>query len=267
MTLYRFINIKKTIDILENMRLNLSNPLYFNDPFDCSLAVDDCDDEYISKYKEYGNMPIPCGNMVFRNPYANEINAYTNLINKAVTGEDIGEKNKWRICCFSQQENWPEHILMWSLYANEHKGCMIEFTDDFEEYLKKYKLKSVQYTNKRVHLNFSDTDAIKSKKAYQVLYHKSKAWKYEKEIRLLIPIEKFNAQNKELLQIQQPDGTTREFFKIKLEWIKKVYMGAKILNTDKQHIEALANKLNIQNESVRLCAVNYEIHSVSQPHI
>ena len=104
MTLYRFINMKKAMDVLSNKRLTLSNPLYFNDPFDCSLAINDNDEEYISKYEEYPTVPIQCGSMVFKNPYTREINAYTNLINKAVVGKDISEKEKWRICCFSQQQ-------------------------------------------------------------------------------------------------------------------------------------------------------------------
>ncbi len=269
MVLYRFMNIEKTIDILESKRLNLSNPLYFNDPFDCSLAINDRDEEYISKYREFRNMPpIPCGNMVYRSPYTYEIDTYTNLINKAVKGEDIGEKAQWRICCFSQQQNWPEQILMWSLYANDHKGCMIEFEDDFGKYLKKkYKFERVKYNKDRIHLNFSDTIQIKHDKAYKALYHKSCAWKNEKEIRVLIPISDFNSQNEDLMQILWNDGTTREFMSIKKEWIKKVYMGAKILDTDKQKIKTLTNKLAIPNESVRLCAVNYELHLQYQPHI
>ena len=85
MALYRFMNIEKTMDVLNNKRLTFSNPLYFNDPFDCSLAINDSDEEYIRKYEEYSTVPIQCGSMVFKNPYTREINAYTNLINKAVS--------------------------------------------------------------------------------------------------------------------------------------------------------------------------------------
>lgn len=269
MSLYRFMNIEKTMDVLNNKRLTLSNPLYFNDPFDCSLAINDSDEEYIRKYEEYPTVPIQCGNMIFKNPYTREINAYTNLINKAVVGKDIGEKEKWRICCFSQQQNWPEQILMWSLYADDHKGCMLEFTDDFENYLRQgYKVKKVQYHKNRIHLNFSDINnkQAKQNKAYQALYYKSPAWKNEKEVRVLIPTDAFNSENEDLLQISQNDGTIREFIKIRPEWIKKVYMGAKISGTDQKNIEDATSELGIQSEQVRLCAVNYELHPKSQSH-
>lgn len=267
MTLYRFMDTEKTEDLLKNKRLMLSNPNYFNDPFDCSLAIKDDDEEYISKYNEYCSVPISCGHMVLRNPFANEINKYTNLINKAVTGVDIGEKNKWRICCFSKQQNWPEQILMWSLYANEHKGCMVEFADDFENYLKKkYTFEKVKYNRNRIHLNFSDTNLARQDKVYKALYYKSHAWRNEKEVRVLIPIGSFNSENKDLLQIPQKDGTTREFMKIRPEWIKKVYMGAKISDINREKIEKSTSKLGIQSEQIRLCAVNYELHSKSRPH-
>lgn len=267
MALYRFMNIEKTMDVLNNKRLTFSNPLYFNDPFDCSLAINDSDEEYIRKYEEYSTVPIQCGSMVFKNPYTREINAYTNLINKAVVGKDIGEKEKWRICCFSQQQNWPEQILMWSLYADEHKGCMIEFTNDFENHLKmKYKVEEVKYSKDRVHLNFSDTDNVKQEKSYKALYYKSCVWENEKEVRVLTPIDNFNSNNKDLMQISYDDGSTREFMKIRPEWIKKVYMGAKISDIDREKIEKSTSKLGIQSEQIRLCAVNYELHSKSQPH-
>ncbi len=45
MTLYRFMDTEKTEDLLKNKRLMLSNPNYFNDPFYCSLAIKDDDEE------------------------------------------------------------------------------------------------------------------------------------------------------------------------------------------------------------------------------
>ena len=54
--------------------------------------------------------------------------------------------------------DWEKYILMWSLYADSHKGVMFEFSDEFENFLKsKYEFLDVKYKEKRVTITFKDS--------------------------------------------------------------------------------------------------------------
>ena len=82
MSLFQFMKQYKAKDILQNKRLLVSNPKYFNDPFDSRVAVDDNDPEYLKISREWASCPIEIGvGFCCKNPYEKEFNYYTKLIN------------------------------------------------------------------------------------------------------------------------------------------------------------------------------------------
>lgn len=86
----------------------------------------------------------------------------------------IGDKNGLNICSFS---NTYHPILLWTHYANEHKGIAIEVTLNSKQYDNLYK---INYGKNILELNFdmnpTPTDVLKSK---------IKFWSYEKEYRII----------------------------------------------------------------------------------
>lgn len=84
-----------------------------------------------------------------------------------------------RITCFTKDK---ENLLMWSHYGDGGKGCLIEF-----ELLDGQKYHKVSYLKKPTinNLNFN------AEKAFEILQHKDKPWKYEAEYRCIQKNENF----------------------------------------------------------------------------
>ncbi len=98
----------------------------------------------------------------------------TNLTYKDKIERFISDKNKLKICPFS---NTYHPILLWTNYANEHKGIAIEVTLNSKKYDKLYKVK---YGRNIPELNFDSNPT-----PYDVLKSKVKHWSYEKEYRII----------------------------------------------------------------------------------
>ena len=86
----------------------------------------------------------------------------------------INDKNKLRICSFSKS---LKNILLWTNYANNHKGIAIEITLNKSKYSNLFQVK---YGKSIPELNFD-----KDPSPFAVLEKKVKIWSYEKEFRLI----------------------------------------------------------------------------------
>lgn len=95
------------------------------------------------------------------------------------------------VLCLSRQRNHP---LMWSHYAESHRGMVLEF-DDTHPSLRKRRtetdefgfLRPVVYSETRPELNM---DAVSKDIAFQVIaLTKSSHWAYEDELRMVWPLK------------------------------------------------------------------------------
>lgn len=83
------------------------------------------------------------------------------------------------IICFSQT---PDNILMWSHYADSHRGMVIEF----DETTFGKNLTAVEYENDRaIYSPVFDVGGFEH--LVRVTKRKSEQWSYEKEVRLIVP--------------------------------------------------------------------------------
>lgn len=98
-------------------------------------------------------------------------------------------KNRWGILCFSQ--TWEEQLL-WAHYADKHKGIALGFE------IPEDRLKEVIYVCNEIRTKIELTDDRKEneQKFLDLAKIKFKEWKYEKEYRLLIPLDKCNKIDK-----------------------------------------------------------------------
>jgi len=79
-----------------------------------------------------------------------------------------------------------DNLLMWTHYANEHKGIVIAFDENevsFEKYKKK--LKTVKY-RKRIPYHLLKVDILNDESIIQLFEYKSDEWIYEKEHRIIL---------------------------------------------------------------------------------
>tara|TARA_R110000868_G_scaffold216495_2_gene466651 strand:+ start:1224 stop:2153 length:930 start_codon:yes stop_codon:yes gene_type:complete len=117
----------------------------FNDPFDCNINL--------VSFEKNGKL---------KKTHKNKRESF------------IGKLDNIGICCFTGKKN---SILMWSHYADSHKGYCLEFIK------KENELFPINYIN-----DFSQTNYYENVKdsEFHITYSKSIEWKYENEYRSII---------------------------------------------------------------------------------
>jgi len=122
-----------------------------------------------------------------------------------------GEKEKIRICSLSRD---PDNELMWSHYAEGHRGVAI----GVEVNNSKYQVKPIEYDGLHtLGMNNMHPDA-----AVDILSHKLDVWSYEEEVRV------FLKGKKTTVDVQ----------------VKEIVFGRSTSTQDKGFIKELVSKIN-----------------------
>lgn len=162
----------------------MSDPTSFNDPYDCAMSLD-----MKSYHKRNSDFHSIVRDVMLGKKDKSEI-----LMDKPpipgwamnVANEEFkAEQRKYGVCCFSETNL---SILMWSHYADNHKGVCIEFEFP-EDSLEKSELSKVNYSNEFPKFKFDDYRGLSKedvqKNIRQLITVKAKDWEYEKEWRLI----------------------------------------------------------------------------------
>jgi hypothetical protein len=133
--------------------------------------------------------------------------------------------SKIGVCCFTKNN---DNLLMWSYYADSHKGICIEFDSKKEPFSKAFK---VNYQDEIPKINsdllFSETYNMESVNKF--LCFKSENWEHEDELRIF-----HNESNKS--------------YNYSVDSIKSIYFG---LKTNSSDIEIICSILKSQNQKVK----------------
>ncbi|MBQ3135185.1 MAG: DUF2971 domain-containing protein [Oscillospiraceae bacterium] len=187
--------------------LFLSPPSSFNDPYDCDLVVDNsflnaetgrnlCYESLL----QMKTLSDPEKQSIRkRKQEILSATSFREILETALHGEvsaDIEEalmhivndpfqdlKMRLRVLCFSELK---DSILMWSHYAHHHTGFCIEY--DFNRGNLKKLLNRVRYSEERNFIvgTFADKGSATARaEIYNATLHKSAAWAYEEEWRLV----------------------------------------------------------------------------------
>jgi hypothetical protein len=133
------------------------------------------------------------------------------------------------ILCFTEKK---DNLLMWSHYANSHKGFVLEFYSEHEFFDRRKKetqiaehLKKVRYTVKRPEFVFYEEDLSQPQQVdnwiNNFIWVKSKHWEYEQEWRVL------NTLNNSHKKIEK-SGAPIHLFELPPEAIKNIFLGCKM---------------------------------------
>nr|EIT1740282.1 DUF2971 domain-containing protein [Proteus mirabilis] len=102
---------------------------------------------------------------------------------------NIGLINCARVLCVTSDY---DNNLMWAHYADEHRGCVLEFENVYKEAPDRLHQGPVKYvdelkssTNAIELLLYGETKSIHNTLIKDVFFSKKSAWQYEKEYRLL----------------------------------------------------------------------------------
>lgn len=218
--LYKYIDINGGLDLIDKQTFKFSNPKDFNDPFDLYEKLID-----FSQYKFRPTQPMN----------REEKRRIEKASNKrkimALTEEWRKIKENISISCFSRTY---KNILMWSHYAQMHKGICIGFCVDrnilsnygcFAQEVKyENEFKSIPYTSQKESLE----------PIMQFLTLKAKFWEYEKETRL-IDLSYLDRKNDEYMK----PGENKYMDFEKFAKIKEIYFGLRTSDKDKSKVKHL----------------------------
>src|SRR5690606_39110480 len=203
MILYKYLSPER-IDILLNKKIRFTQASCFYDPFELYPYYEVfLGDEMFQKFENIVKQKVNDENLdmdffnfalkklenIFTNP------SYELNISISKIFRDVLDK-KYGILSLSSKSN---NVLMWSHYADKHKGFLIGFNEnlwhnevvDFINKTNKDFYK-VEYT--KIRPQFKNVDSIFKEELlddffFKILATKSSQWKYENEYRLIANIE------------------------------------------------------------------------------
>ena len=118
--LYKYTTAEAAIKILTTSTVRFTAPECFNDPYDsCAPIQLKCDDKKIIEILKKSNIIIQNNTFYFKDN-THDLRLSINQL--------FSHLNKYfRVLCLSKTN---KSILMWSHYANSHKGVVIDFSTD-----------------------------------------------------------------------------------------------------------------------------------------
>lgn len=261
--LYKYLELNEdSLSIIDKGTLKFSHVESFNDPFDCNPEFDarnyaKCLVEHIDSYnknKEKNLSPAQRMQQKIR-----EIQRFEQEIRKP--GFGIQVTNSYGVFCLSKD---PLSVLMWSHYADHHKGFVVEFSipnypqvDTIEE-AREFTLNNLVpfevYYNKEKPIIDSNHDLNENLK--QTLFVKGLSWEYENEERI---IDYLNGPG-----IYKYDQK---------RYLKSVIAGARMDENDFNNLKSKINNLNkklsvnVTLYKAQLTPKKFELHVPRRPDL
>lgn len=171
---------------LATRRIWCSRPLAYNDPFDCAIRVDSAtlsDDEYDRLYVHL--RPSRGNPLKFDETFAPLGSKHTAFRRQTRDGLDSAFEEQKRtmlnergVCCFSE---CCDEILMWSHYADSHRGFCLGFDAGADPFCKTWQVnyvKDIPSLNPTSVVLHGATDVHRA-----MTTTKSDRWSYEREWR------------------------------------------------------------------------------------
>lgn len=265
--LYKYTSADTCCKILESMAIRMTAPADFNDPYD-SKPIFRCPDKYI-EYNRKSVLDMLKQERKLGLLDKNKQKAFILLLRDFpdvtcdISYKDEIERTRdsvcedFRVLCLTQEK---DNILMWSHYAQNHSGTVIEFDTEANLF---NSCRKVIYSNEAPFINgdftlkqdISKINTNDYQEILKILYTKSDIWKYEKEWRYYFNFMT-NTNLPKLLKGYVDDTALKNFeteisntaknlhLPLFINHITAIYLGC---NIDKQN----------ENKIITLCKQNY----------
>jgi hypothetical protein len=173
--IYKYFRVNEFLfDTLISNQLYFSSVNQFNDPYDCyyrskrEYSLDDFNEFLVSL--GIGKVGSEECNKAFKVHGDDLVKEIMTLFKGRI--EYLG------ICCLSKSKN---SLLMWSHYADSHKGVVLGFdADKMKQQFKQFE--DIDYNNDPILFDIKNPSSSMNK----TILRKSKHWEYEQEIRFLM---------------------------------------------------------------------------------
>lgn len=175
------IDRDRVMETFSNSSVYFSSPDQFNDPFDCKveLLLDGTEDEWKQYIGEKLKIHRPSFSPADRLVEMNRIIRSGNYKKLNPTISTRAAKEAGVYCVSAVNDD----ILMWSHYANAHRGICIGFRAKVQDYFFR-RSQEVKYFETYPSTRIFDSD---EKRMETALLAKSAHWSYEKEFRIIEP--------------------------------------------------------------------------------
>ena len=233
--LYKYRSIKSAIEFLKNSSIFFSNYQEFNDPFEsaCKKKYDFTPQEYFETFQQWG--------VDF---YSAAIEAEKVRLGYVDGKEKLRKATEEMLSGFAYfcMTKDPDNILMWSHYADCHKGVCLKF--DLLQDLDIFSLTvPVDYNSE-----YPEFDTLNGNPGVNIITRKSPDWAYEHEHRTV----KVNAHG---------------LHKIKKDVLVEVIFGCRTSEEDKTQIRDLVKSNGFNSVSFSKAVVHPEAYKLDiQPH-
>lgn len=203
--LYKYTTVENCLRIINDGTLYFADYHTFNDPFECKAVIDTK-----NTIVEWRNFLLQNGVHVMEANYlAQQIATDPVRAEKEVMKSVLNSQDTTGFLCLTGKH---DNLLMWAHYAKQHEGCCVklDLLNDVDLF---FRLKKVDYDDNYIHYNYLRHHAG----AFEAICHKSKAWEYEEEYRVL-SFGQIGAK-------PMASGT-----------VKEVYLGCRMKDGDRQAI-------------------------------
>lgn len=253
MLLTKFLPPEAAIDDLENNHLKVSIIPELNDPFELTTQdINYLDEELLKEcakkspetlalakifLEEYLKRSLTLDEVSefvqgtsFLKQFSFQRNLNINSNSQKQLSKGIGLISFSKINSNQSQSD----LLLWSHYANSHKGIVLNFDLYFID--NNENLRQVNYTDSRIRIPslkiLDESENIQKELFFQVATCKSPVWSYENEYRWLVKFK-----NCEFKKIQT--GETKPFLNFPTEALKQVIFGCNCSEEHKEKIKEI----------------------------
>lgn len=275
MNLYKYMKEDRIKNILVDNKIRFTQPIYFNDPFEVKLAMKgfDTDENLIKNFdtnfmriiqEEYEKLDLEIKDKIsfetflfFANSKKEEtkksyLDVSKNEISFLIIKKKFNEITNKLIGILSLTTKF-DNLLMWSHYANEHKGFVVEFNSENDFFMLKeednYIYKGIQK------VNYSKIRPYKFliKNEWDELFLiKSEEWSYENEYRII----------QRLADADEIKGNIH-LFKFPKNLIKSIYCGCNMENSKIEEIyKIIENDLELHHIKVYTTRISEEFYKL-----
>jgi len=190
---YKFVPFERK-NILENGMVRFTPAKDFNDPFELQPTITPCSLVWIEYFvnlndSERGNIKFNDSDYSYSTKRFELLSEKKNLLNKKINEIGIlslssnSNINQFLTVSIPEKNDPRTNLIMWSHYADSHKGFIIEFREDFIEGID---IQKVEYSDERDIITFEDIDNNNFDKLF---FKKSLEWFYEQEYRAILKLD------------------------------------------------------------------------------
>lgn len=168
--------------LLRGESIKFRDPLTFNDPFECCYKVvyNGTDDQIFAHFYKVAVNAEPLKPGRWRDMAAAAVeNAKRGIF--TAEGEGIRRMmSRFGVLCLTEK---PDNLLMWSHYADEHRGLCVGFHPHGSPFELLY---PVTYVDEIPEIDFLSQDEDRHTKHFHAaICHKASCWSYEREWRAI----------------------------------------------------------------------------------